>query len=135
MATEAKKVNEAFKQGVTKVYPQAHWQRVECWTDKGIPDVNLCLSGKDHWIECKWVPSKTGIKFSHPLQPEQCAWLLARYRAGGSSWVLARRNDVFRLYPGYEARSVVDRGWSGNYCLEMQKPWDWVLLMSTVDRA
>lgn len=129
MATEALKVNIVFRDAVKSVYPHVHWQRIECWTDKGVPDINFCFEGQEHWIECKWVATQKGRMFSHKLQPEQCAWLLARSRAGGSAWVLARRVDVFRLYAGSEARSVVDRGWDGNHVLEINRPWDWEFVL------
>ena len=132
MATEALKVNNVFREGMFRLYPVIHWQRIECWTDKGVPDVNFCLQGREYWVECKWVPTKSGKVFSHKLQPEQCAWLLARSRAEGSAWVLARRGDVFRLYPGREARSLVDQGWNGRYLHEMEKPWEWNMIFQVM---
>ncbi len=126
---ETEKVNNKFRDGMKKAFPSIHWQRIECWQSLGVPDINFCLQGQDYWVESKWCPSKTGKVFSHKLTADQCAWALARSRAGGSAWILARRVDVFRLYDGRDARSVVDHGWEGLWTVEMQKPWDWTEML------
>ena len=111
MSREKDKVNNPFAAGMKKIAPTIHWQRIEVWTSKGVPDINFCLNGKEHWFEAKWVPSKKGVKFSHELTMEQCAWHLARTKAGGSSWVIARRVDEWKIWPGSVARWVRDHSW------------------------
>lgn len=130
MGDEAKKVNNVFRVGVKNIFPRVDWQRIENWSGPGVPDVNFCLYGKDYWVECKWVPSVKGARFSHPLNREQCSWLLRRVRAGGSAWVLARRVDTFKLWHGSFARELVDNGWNAKgETLTLESPWDWGYLI------
>ena len=139
MAKERDKVNEPFKKGIKKVAPRVDWQRMELWTEAGIPDVNFCLDGHEHWIECKWTPSVTGARFSHPLNAAQCGWILKRVDAGGSAWILARRVDEFSLWHGSRAREVLDSGYkAGHTSLVMpmvKRTWDWLELIRTLERG
>ena len=109
------------------------------WTEAGIHDVYFCLDGREHWIECKWTPSKTGARFSHPLNRAQCGWQLLRTDAGGSAWILARRVDTFHLWHGSKARQVVDFGFKApdtTLVLEMEgRTWDWVKLINALERG
>lgn len=64
--------------------PNCHAQRVEAVTGRGIPDLNLCLNGREWWLE---------LKADHrlpKLRPEQFAWLHRRHRAGGRCGVIHR---------------------------------------------
>ncbi len=128
---ERDNVNDPFRKGMLAEFPRIHWQRIENVVGTGVPDINLCLNGKDHWVESKWNPSKRyGKRFSHPLTAQQCAWLLKRTSCGGSAWILARRMDTFKLWHGSYAREVLDNGWNGEgAAITMDKAqWDWGLV-------
>ena len=130
---EKEKVNDPFRKGMVEAFPQIHWQRIENTTGVGVPDINFCLDGVEVWVEDKWTPSKKGARFSHPLTPSQCGWILKRVHSGGSAWVLARRVDTFRLWHGSWAKEIVDQGWNApGSCITMGRPWAWVELIDTM---
>lgn len=130
MGAEAKKVNDVFRKGMLGEFPGIHWVRVENgYTHPGTPDINFAYQGQEHWVECKWVPSKTGARFSHPLTAAQCAWHVKRADLGCNTWVLARRVDTFRLWYGIHAREIVDQGWNADApCLQLIGDWDWGMM-------
>jgi hypothetical protein len=100
-----------------KKLPHFHWQSIEVGTvGRGVPDSNYCHRGVEGWVEFKktdgWIVS---------LRPEQVAWLLRRYRAGGRCWVAVRRQtkggprsgppcDELWLIRGYAAAELKARG-------------------------
>lgn len=131
MGPEAKNVNDKFREGMVEAFPRVHWQRIENPVPPfGVPDINFCLDSLEHWVECKWTPSVTGARFSHPLNRDQCSWLLARVHAQGSAWILARRVDTFKLWHGSWAREVKKKGWNAEgACVIMDLPWDWEELL------
>ena len=130
---ERDNVNDPFRKGMVAAFPRVHWQRIENSVGAGVPDVNFCLDSLEHWVECKWVPSVSGARFSHPLTSMQCGWISARVHAQGSAWILARRVDTFKLWHGSWAREVLEAGWNAEgECLTMERPWDWVRFVHTL---
>lgn len=63
-----------------------HWQTIERLLDRGVPDSNVCLEGRECWIEYK-AASQSFVKF----RPEQIGWHLTRLRHGGRSFAAVRR--------------------------------------------
>ena len=86
-----------------KLFPAAHFQRLETWTGVGIFDANACHKGVEAWVECKDVeePKRltTQIK-SHKVRPAQIAWEAARRNAGGRTFVGLMVGRRFYLLPG-----------------------------------
>ncbi len=63
--------------------PKAHAQRIETSTSSGVPDINICIGGKEIWVE---------TKVADPyvlLRPFQWSWINRRGKAGGVILVLA----------------------------------------------
>lgn len=130
---ERDNVNNPFREGMVAAFPRVHWQRIENSVGAGVPDVNFCLDSLEHWVECKWVPSVKGARFSHPLNTSQSGWILKRVHAQGSAWVLARRVDTFKLWHGSWSREIVDAGWNAeDPCVIMEQPWNWPLMVNSM---
>lgn len=86
-------------------------QRVETRIDDGIPDVNYTGG----WIELKYLPKwprdpSAIVKIDH-YTPQQRAWGLRRWRAGGMSWLLlhVREDNSWMLFDGYTAQDLVGK--------------------------
>lgn len=130
---ERDNVNDPFRKGMVEAFPRVHWQRIENSVGTGVPDINFCLDSMEHWVECKWTPSVSGARFSHPLNTAQCAWLLKRVHAQGSAWILARRVDTFKLWHGSWAREVKKDGWNAEgHTLMLDPPWNWRIFVNTL---
>ena len=72
-----------------------HFQRIETGlTGSGVPDVNGCAKGKEFWIELKEIHRGKSLT----LRPMQVAWMAKRSAVGGQVFVLARKQDVIKLY-------------------------------------
>lgn len=108
-----------------ELVPGGHLQRVESWVGAGTPDVNGCLAGVEFWLELKVVSNRCRV----PLRPAQVLWLTRRARAGGLCWVLARRDDVLRLWWGGHAQRLAAEGWELPPQLQLERPWDWPALL------
>lgn len=115
--------------GLKTALPTFHWQRIETLTGAGVPDVNGCCGGVEIWIELKIIRGvgKPSFQSSQGLTPTQCAWLEARWRAGGRSFVVAYWKEKERLcvWRGNQARELVGTGPNG--CLPAEvfsRPWD-----------
>lgn len=75
---------------------RAHVQRIEDRYSTGVPDINLCAYGKEHWVECKYLkawPKRAGTKVKIKFRPGQVNWLRSRGKAGGNAWVLLQVGD------------------------------------------
>lgn len=134
---EKRLVNDTFKGGIAKAADGlVHWQRIEVWTDRGVPDVNFCTQGRDIWVECKYCAGKTdaAAQFTHPLTGPQVAFLKSRWAAGGNAYILARRGDTFRIFRGDDAHIVKREGFNGPWLEEFDKPWDWKSILETLTR-
>jgi hypothetical protein len=71
-----------------------HHQRIEDLISSGIPDHNLCVQGREYWLELKslthWpVRDSTPVRFER-YTLEQRDWLRNRWRAGGRSFLVLR---------------------------------------------
>lgn len=71
-----------------------HAQRVEDRLASGIPDINLCLNGKDIWIETKVVRHmKDDMVTRTGLSSQQIIWATLRKRAGGKVFLVFKIED------------------------------------------
>ena len=96
---------------IKRKMPEVHWQAIESrLTGTGVPDLNGCLR-TEVWIELKRL-SHTGNRFMRALTPRQGLWLHKRHQAGGTCFVLARREQVgdFYLWAGWQARGLAADG-------------------------
>ena len=120
----------AFWQLVKKNLPNTHLQRIETGgTGRGIPDLNGCYKGVEFWVELMVVIA--GIKIW--LRPEQIGWLVKRSMHGGRSFVLVRTPDAqIYLYPGKDAREVLEEGLRRAPLLCLPKPYDWPKLLTVL---
>lgn len=69
---------------------KTHIQRIETNVNRGVPDLNICFDGKEHWIELK--VTKTNRTVTR-LRKEQFAWMYKRMLAGSRTSVLCRCLD------------------------------------------
>jgi hypothetical protein len=115
----------------------AHWQRIETGsTGTGIPDVNICLNGKEIWVELKLIKGKRV-----DLAPTQVAWHVKRSKAGGHTWILARhtydgtrvgKGDNIYLWSGLHAKAVKEDGTLFGEHKVWKAPFDWKNIMEHI---
>jgi hypothetical protein len=91
-----------------------HVERVENAVAKGTPDVNICYVGTETWLELKVLDSKGRCE----LRPEQVLWHRKRQEQAGRVFVLARNEDVIKIYQVQRDLSMFEL-WS------CSKPFDW----------
>ena len=91
-----------------------HHQRIEDMLSLGVPDHNLCVQGREYWLELKslthWpVRASTPIRFER-YTLEQRDWLRDRWRAGGRAFLLLRvaTAGLVLAWNGEEAHSGVE---------------------------
>lgn len=83
--------------------PKVHWQSIEVPAiAKGVPDCNGCYAGVEFWIE-----NKVTTGWTIGLRPEQVAWLTARDRHGGRTFIAVRR----KVTAGKRKGKAVDQLW------------------------
>lgn len=58
-----------------------HVQRIESLTGSGIPDVNLCIGGRELWIELKRADT-------YIIKPSQLLWIHRRNTHGGAALIV-----------------------------------------------
>jgi hypothetical protein len=79
--------------------------RVENVVAVGMPDVNLCINGHEHWIEIK-APTEPKRKSTplfgsnHRVEKEQANWMLDQLRNGGNGWFLIATDKRFIILHG-----------------------------------
>lgn len=56
----------------------------------GLPDMNWCIDGKEHWIEIKWGPDT--------LSPAQIHWARQRSACGGRVWLARVSHPTYGTY-------------------------------------
>lgn len=82
--------SRAYKK-LKRMFPDAHWQRIESWTGTGIFDSNVCRLGKEYWIEFKEVKPPKNLTdnwlVKPKVRPAQIAWQALREFAGGTTYV------------------------------------------------
>lgn len=116
---------------LVKPHLPGHFERIENIAGVGIPDVNLCLKGRDYWIELKVdekvpiVPARflggaIDLSTWKRLNPLQRLWHIKRTAQGGAVLLLIRAGDCVYLlqktkdpYPYY------------TQLLKLTKPWNW----------
>jgi len=105
------------------------WQRIETGgTGRGIADVFGVLEGHCCWVELKIA---RGNKVA--LSPEQVGWLIKFSRAGVRTFILVGTDKkTMYLFPGEEAREVLDSGLKHGPRLKLKLPYDWELLQQTL---
>jgi len=111
-----------------------HFQRIETGlTGSGVPDVNGCAKGKEFWIELKEIHRGKSLT----LRPMQVAWMAKRSAVGGQVFVLARKQDVIKLYhvdglSGAKELQENPKGFYQNSLITLIKPYEWGNLYSAL---
>lgn len=86
-----------------------HAFSVENPVHPGTPDVNCTLG----WIELKWIrswPKNPDDKVLIPhFSPQQRIWLLKRWNAGGSAWLLLNCKREWLIFNGRTAFEFVGK--------------------------
>ena len=91
-----------------------HVERVENALTRGTPDVNMCYEGSELWLELKVLDAKGNCE----LRPEQILWHRKRQENGGRVFVLARNENVLKVYQIQREMNLFEI-WS------CTKPFDW----------
>lgn len=113
-----------------------HWQRIETSTAAGVPDMNACYrpTGLDFWIEGKVIIGKRVMRFRHPLQPLQHAWITKRIHFGGTVKVFALHEDGEwgAVWDGRQSEALLTEGPSAAPSLLLRRPWDKAALIAAL---
>lgn len=59
-------------------------------TAQGIPDMSVCINGKEFWIECKFEDFE--------ISPMQQSWLVRRALAGSKLFLIRLINGIYYCY-------------------------------------
>lgn len=111
-----------------------HFQRIETGlTGSGVPDVNGCAKGKEFWIELKEIHRGKSLT----LRPMQVAWMAKRSAVGGQVFVLARKQNVIKLYhvdglSGAKELQENPKGFYQKSLVTLIKPYEWANLYSAL---
>ena len=111
-----------------------HFQRIETGlTGSGVPDVNGCAKGKEFWIELKEIHRGKSLT----LRPMQVAWMAKRSAVGGQVFVLARKQNVIKLYhvdglSGAKELQENPKGFYQKSLVTLIKPYEWSNLYSAL---
>ena len=111
-----------------------HFQRIETGlTGSGVPDVNGCAKGKEFWIELKEIHRGKSLT----LRPMQVAWMAKRSAVGDQVFVLARKQDVIKLYhvdglSGAKELQENPKGFYQKSLVTLIKPYEWGNLYSAL---
>ena len=109
-----------------------HLQRIETGaTGSGVPDVNGCAKGQEFWIELKEIHSGNALT----LRPMQVAWIAKRAQYGGQVFVLARKNEVIKLFHVdglLGAKELIDEGFKKKALVKLVPPYDWEALTAAL---
>jgi len=85
---------------------KAHVQNIEDAYSIGVPDTNLCINGRESWVECKFLkdwPKRATTPVRPSFRPGQVPWLVNRSQAGGSCYVLIQIGADVLLFEGKAA--------------------------------
>ena len=98
MARKIKRESDLWRYVRTVIKPAigGHWSRIESHaTSLGVPDVNICLDGRDVWTELKQGED------AH-IRPSQYRWIKDRLNEGAANiWVMHHQEDMgFMLIKG-----------------------------------
>lgn len=86
-----------------KLFPEAHWVRIESWAAVGTFDSNGCLDKQEVWVECKQVDGprkRDNVVVCNNVRPAQIAWEAARRASGGKTFVAIMIGQEMLLLPG-----------------------------------
>ena len=113
-----------------------HWQAIETGsTGRGVPDANGCFDGVEFWVECKKCDGNT-----LQIEPEQVAWHMRRWRAGGNTYIAIRRKcskglrriarDELWLFSGQDVQTLKKEGLNAKIPVlgkweRGPSKWDW----------
>lgn len=93
----------AYKK-LKRMFPDAHWQRLESWTGTGIFDSNVCRLGYEYWIEFKEVTPPKNLTDNWVVKPKvrpaQIAWQAMREAAGGNTLIAIMVGRGLYVIPG-----------------------------------
>ena len=84
---------QRLRRKILATFPSARIDRVENGLVDGMPDVNMCIKGKDVWLELKYIegwPARdtTQVLGRRGLRPEQINWHIKQGLAGGTSFIV-----------------------------------------------
>lgn len=84
---------QRLRKKILVTFPSARIDRVENGLVDGMPDVNMCIGGKDIWMELKYIPEwpardTTQVLGRRGLRPEQVNWHIKQGLAGGTSFII-----------------------------------------------
>ena len=110
-----------------------HFQRIETWINRFGLCVNGCAKGKEFWIELKEIHRGKSLT----LRPMQVAWMAKRSAVGGQVFVLARKQDVIKLYhvdglSGAKELQENPKGFYQKSLVTLIKPYEWGNLYSAL---
>lgn len=100
---------KTFKKNVPQ--PGDRLDRIENAVVTGMPDINMCIGGREFWIEQKSpkepVRSTTPLFGSnHKISQEQQNWFLRQRQAGGKAYFLIVTDKRWMLLPGFLADEI-----------------------------
>lgn len=99
---------------------KVHACRVENVAGTGMSDINICLGGREIWIESKEQHGNS-IRF----EPTQIPWIESRLNAGGSVFILVLAGNTIRLHGGWQAGQLaVDPSGVKPY-VKIKRPFHW----------
>lgn len=84
-----------------KLYPRAHWQRIETWAGAGVFDINGCYNGVEIWVEAKeihWLKKSNVIKAK--VRKAQKSWQAMRQRSGARTFLGIMNGSKLMILPG-----------------------------------
>jgi hypothetical protein len=100
---------KAFKKNVPE--PGDRLDRIENVVVTGMPDINMCIEGKELWIEQK--SPKEPVRSTTPLfgsnrkvSQEQRNWFLRQRQAHGNAYFLIATDKRWMLLPGILADKI-----------------------------
>lgn len=113
-----------------------HFQRVETSTAAGVPDTNVCYKPArlEFWIEGKVIIGKRVMRFRHPLQPIQHAWITRRIYYGGTVKIFALHEDGEwgAVWDGKQSEALLMAGPNVEPQLLLRRPWDKAALIAAL---
>lgn len=80
-----------------------HYTRIESNITAGVPDINICIEGREFWIECK-----VGSEGVNSLQ---VSWHIQRTLCGGLVFIIRYRDNIYFLSKlDYNSESMILQG-------------------------
>ena len=100
-----------FRQNIMSHQEGDRIDRIENQMVSGMPDVNVCFSGNESWIEIKSPvePKRDSTPLfgsNHKLSQDQMNWIKRQKSAGGKSYVLIHTDKRWMLINGVNADMI-----------------------------